>query len=240
MSLGDTIGNDVSEYPQWLLIFASVIIGLLGSAHIFRYIQTATPAYLALTACLICLFVQYILATQGTNASYLTAIADSITIIVNTMLLAVWAHSMRDHISKHNAKIIRTAAYGWQILFIVSAIMTLVVAIYDGATDDTPTAVKIIWWIALGISIVGNLILFGLTVVLQVYLGSEGYEGKRRKRLQLARLSLLFALLVLSKFGTLFEVSLLDLIPYLLFHIMLTLTNSSITGYSYEPGSVNV
>ncbi|RKP05967.1 hypothetical protein THASP1DRAFT_32202 [Thamnocephalis sphaerospora] len=235
MAIGHTVGNNVVTYPQWALITGTTVVGLFVLGHFVRFTQTRTRAHLVLSGCLICLLVQYALAIRDINAAYLTAVADIFSIIVATMLVAVWSRSMHEKISMENMAIARRTAYSWLGMFFLAVCLTLAVAIHTAITDGVPKAILVLWLVALGISIIGNLSLLVLTIWLQFKMGADDYAGKKAKRLQLSRLALLFIFLVLSKFGGLFELAVLDIIPYLLFHAQLLLTRNAISGYETEP-----
>src|SRR5690606_17849605 len=102
----------------------------------------------------------------------------------------------------------------------------------DDCVDCTfVDATLIIWRITLGIAIAANLSQVCLTVILRLVLCLKDYEDKRKISSQLVCLFLLSLLLALNHFGILFEIPFLDIITFILFHIIFALTRCLITHF---------
>ncbi|KAI9593857.1 hypothetical protein BDF19DRAFT_150762 [Syncephalis fuscata] len=234
----ETIGNNVTNYSQWSLITITGVIGVFALAHLARFVQTKTRAHIFLSIFLIILAIQFGLAIRGINADYLSSVAEIFSRIVATMLVAIWATSMRDKISVSHMQLARRVAYSWLLLYLIAAGITLAVAIYTVATDALPLSISILWLVALGIALLGDFSLILLTLWLHIRMKSGEFLGRRVKRMQLLRLSALFTLLIISKFGGLFSITILELVPYLIFHLMLLVTENAISGYELEPSDL--
>jgi hypothetical protein len=127
----------------------------------------------------------------------------------------------------------------------VAAIGCIHLAISGAFTEDYDdhgyeNTIIIIWWLALGTSIVISIITTCLTIMLSCCLSSDEHKRQSQKRLQLAYLFLASLLLLESKIGALFGIPLLYIIPFLLFYIIFVLKRDSISGYYYEPDDTNV
>jgi hypothetical protein len=233
------IGNDVLHYPSWLLISSSVFMVLLEIAHIVRFMKTLARVHLYLVSFLALLCLQYVLATQDINVPGLTIVVNLFTVSVNLWLLNIWAQLMANHIGYNKAGFIRFVASVWLLLFILSSVATLVGGIYirivyKSSYDDCDDCkaidiILLIWHITLGIAIAANLTQACLTVILQFCLG-QVHEDKRKRRSQLGLLSLSSLLLALNNLGILFDIPLVNVIPYLLAHIVFILVCGSIAG----------
>ncbi len=129
----------------------------------------------------------------------------------------------------------RRLAYSWLFMFFVAVGITIAVAIYTISADYAPGSIIVLWLVALGISLLGNLALMFLTLWLHIRMSSQPFKGRSIKRAQLLRLTALFGLLLISKLGNLLELAVLEIVPYLLFQLMLLLTRNSISGYEAEP-----
>jgi hypothetical protein len=219
---------------------------LLAIGHIIRHKQSSKNLHYYFVLCLICLSVQYICATQDISTAYLTAIADIIAFCLNTRLFLIWYISMEKHIvgRMEISLYVMVAIFKlcfWAIIFMKSSQLACLLFSDNcrGSLElDNPKLT--IWGITLMVSISGSSILILLTFLCQCSLGSEKYKGKREKRLQLACLSLLSLLLLASMFGSLFEVPLLYIIPFLLFHTIPILRHDSISSYYYDPSDSSV
>jgi hypothetical protein len=235
MVLEETIGIDARDYPSELLIAFSVIAGLLAVGHIVRFMQTLKLPHILFALYLICLSVHHILAIQNINVAYLTAIANSFTNTVTTMLFVIWTHSMRRNLSRFKINFIRFVVYGWQIIFILSAILTLIAVIYNASTSELYDTIQTAWQIILIVSIAGSANLFCFAFVLLFWIRPEEYGGELQKRLQILILYVLFLLLTIVNIFVLLEELLLYVAPYWLFHIILVLSRDLIVGYYHEP-----
>jgi hypothetical protein len=242
MSLTETIGNNVLLYPLWLLVTIFTCMIALMVVHMFLcgYKHTFL-LHEPLAFCSMLLSLQYASATQGVNVAHLTVLVNAFAVIVNLRLLAIWAQSIERHIGERKAKIIRFIAYGWLLFFVPFSAIASVGAIYtdysfkifnDDCVDCTfVDATLIIWRITLGIAIAANLSQVCLTVILRLVLCLKDYEDKRKISSQLVCLFLLSLLLALNHFGILFEIPFLDIITFILFHIIFALTRCLITHF---------
>jgi hypothetical protein len=239
--LSEYIDNDVRNYPLWALIFGSVVMILLAIGHAIRYKQSSRIIHIFFVLSLICLSVQYICATQNINTAFLTLIANSIAIVVNIILFCVWIHSTQEYIDFCTLGCICYTIYFFSFTFVMTIIISFISLDDALFSEDNHESLRVdlfLWYMVLFISIAGSFIMIFLTVIFQFCLGSE--ECKRRKRLRLGLLSLLSLLLLMSEIGTLFEIPLLYVIPFLLFHIIPMLTRDSISGYYRVPVDSNV
>jgi hypothetical protein len=154
------------------------------------------------------------------------------------MLIYIFVYSMEKHIGELASACICYIMYAFVTLlpaFVLAKVMTSDYLLFL-EDDHKPFDFKIIfWYIMLISSIIYSIILILLTILCQCCLDSEEYLGKRQKRIQLSRLSLLSSLLLVSKIGTLYEMPLLYIIPLLLFHAIPMLKSNSITNYYYTP-----
>jgi phosphoglycerol transferase MdoB-like AlkP superfamily enzyme len=245
LKFSKSIDNNVREYPLWLLILGSVIMVLLAIAHVIRCKQSSKKFHYCFVLCLICSTAQYICATQNINTAFLTIITDFIAILANTVLFYIWANSMKKYIGP------------WSLFFIfiislIEAILAILIIItlkeldYSLYSEDnrgsreSDNSKLASWQATLILSITCSIILTLLALLFQGCLGPEEYISKRQKRLQLARLFLLSLLLSVSKFGTLFGIPLLYIIPFLLFHAIPILKRDSVSSYYHVPDDSNV
>ncbi|KAI8050320.1 hypothetical protein BDF22DRAFT_778130 [Syncephalis plumigaleata] len=226
----ETIGNNVVGYAQWSLITITSVIGVFAIAHLIRFAQTKTRAHYWLYN-LVWLFVH--------QCRYLSSVAEIFSRIVATMLIAIWATSMRDQISTAHMSLARRVAYSWLLFYFIAACITLSVAIYIASTDVAhPLSISVLWLVALGIALLGDFSLILLTLWLHLRMKQDAFAGRSIKRMQLLRLSALFTLLCISKFGGLFNLSIMELVPYLLFHMLLLVNKQAISGYEIEPSEL--
>jgi hypothetical protein len=240
MALTKTFGNDVRHYEPWLLILCSMFMGILAIVHIIQcgHKYTSPRLHILLALCLIFLCAQYVLATQDINASHLTVIANTFSVVANIGLFSIYC-GLRGQF--HNnfwmmASCIVTTA--WLLLFTASSILILPEAIYidfsftpfdndcEGCT--LTNAMLTCWHITLCIAIAANLSQVCFAIGLQFCLDSKKredkqldivpptYEDKQEIRLKLFYLFLLSLSTALNNFGILFDEPFLDIIPYLL------------------------
>jgi hypothetical protein len=232
MSLAKTFGS-VLHYPSWLLIFGSVIMGMLARAHIVlcRCKESNLRPHAFSAFCLIILCIQYLLATRGIDVGSLTVIADIITVFMNLWILlhVIFEDCIDFSHKKAITKMLLTLIL--LIPFLMFSIMTIPLAIYNdlslefsnnghnghASNDKNPT----LWQITLGVAIASNLhITFSVFILLFTGCLKE-HKDKEEIRSLLVYLLLSSFLTALNNFGILFEVPLLNVIPYLLAQVII-------------------
>jgi hypothetical protein len=242
LKFDQSIDNNVREYPLWFLISGSVIMSLLATGHYIRYKQSSNLLHFSFIISLLCSIAQYIYTTQDINTAYLTLIADFIAIDANTALFCDWADSMKKYVKPCHPFLIFCIRLFLGIALLASINMTIL-AMIDSATSEDHLKtdnLEISCWhitILFSFAIIGGLTL--LALLYQGCLGSERFEGKLRKRLQLAGLFLLSSLLLASKFGTVLGIPLLYTIPFLLFHTIPILTRDLMSDYYRKPEDIH-
>jgi hypothetical protein len=241
MKLSESINNNVRDYPLWALILGSVVMILLAIEHIICFMQSSKIVHIFFVLSLICLTVQYICAIQDINTAFLTLISDFFAVIENTVLLGIWGHSMEKRIDMCGLSLLTIIVFPSLLASMIFIILTMTEMDYSSSFEDNHSSrepgdrEQLFLHITLITSITCSIILTLLTLIYQDCLDPKEYPGKRQKRLQLTCLSLLSLLLLVSKFGTLYEIPLLYIIPFLLFHAIPILKRDSITSYYYTP-----
>jgi hypothetical protein len=238
MKISECIDNHVRDYPLWTLILGSVVMILLSIGHVIRCRQSSKRLHHCFAFNLIYLSIQYICAIQDTNTAFLTVIVNFIALWLNVVLFLIWADSMEKYIGNYTVCI---CFMSFVLSLILGAMISVIFIELNYSSKDSHNSFDLdnrvlkLWNAILITSIVGSSILTLITLLYQCRLSSEECKDKRQKRLQLARLSLLSSLLSMSMFGSLFEVPLLYIIPFLLFHAIPILKRDSISSYFHEP-----
>jgi hypothetical protein len=222
MALTKTLGSAVGHRPLWLLILASIELGSIVLMHLFHCRDKKSNLLLhgPLALCLGLLFTQYVLATQDINAAHLTIIINAFTVAVNSWILTIWARSMRRCSGECKVEVICFIIFGLALLFMLLSIATWAGAIYINQKFTSPyddcdnckiiDVMPIICHAALSISIAVNLSQVCLTFIFLCF----SYQEHRQGRRLLGYLLLSSLLLLLSNFGILFDIQLLNVIPY--------------------------
>jgi hypothetical protein len=245
LKLSEYVDNGAYDCPFWTLILGSAIMILLAIGHIIRLIQSSKKLHILFVLSLICSTVQYICATQNIDITFLTLIADFFAISSNTALFYFWIKSMMLSVGSCSLFLVHFVLLPFIPVLLTFIVVTLIGMYYPTSYKDNHEFNDFgltFWEVTLITSIVGNIILTLFTLSLQCRLEPYGLSGgqRKQKRLQLACLSLLSLLLLVSKFGILFGIPLLYTVPFLLFHTIPILKRDSVPSYYRKPYDVNV
>jgi hypothetical protein len=232
MAPTETFGSDLSHCSSVLLILSSVITCLLAIAYISLCVleRSSLPFLMPFALCLILSCVQYSLAAMDINVAHLTVITDVITVLLNIMtFLFVLLEDCIDN-SGTKVNVVQAITASLLLLFILASIATIPEAIYIDFSFTFPNSdyvgctfidvALIIWNVTLCIAIAANLWQVCLAFALRSFLDLREHPDKRAIHSLLFYLLLSSLLLALNNFGILFEVPLLNIIPYLLAQVI--------------------
>ncbi|KAI8058053.1 hypothetical protein BDF22DRAFT_663509 [Syncephalis plumigaleata] len=231
----DNMYNDSgSNIIQFISISIAIVCGLFVCLHSVRQWQTNTRGHGILCVAMLLSTIDFIMTALKYDAIYLSFIAELLSILVPTMLLAIWATSMHDHpFLQPNATIIRGIAYNWLIHFVIAATLMLVSTCYEAIYDAGHSTHLLFEHIGIGIYLTGCSILTSVCLWLFMITAKCQFNGKSQKRQQLIHLSVVFILFIISNIGRLLNLLPVYVIPYIIFHALFLISKESITKFAW-------
>ncbi|KAI9593951.1 hypothetical protein BDF19DRAFT_423995 [Syncephalis fuscata] len=218
---------------QPTFIGISVVCGIVACLHGVRQWQTHTRGHSILAMAVLITMIDFILAAIDYNTTYLCCISELLTIMIPTILFAIWSTSMRDRTSFSHVAIMRGIAYTWLVLFIMAAIL-IALAVKSAAKNSIINSTYvIIWYIGIGINLVGCGIIIILGILLQVVTTKDEFDGKSAKSRQMICLCTVFGLFSILNVGRIFDLLPVYIIPYLTIHIIFLTSEQSIVRFSW-------